>query len=114
MQAPTRHFSWAELGNPPAEHRERTRHLAHHLERLRTGSSDRPLRILSAYRDPKHNADVGGAVRSMHVQGAAADIPRGYATTAAAAAAGFTGIGSRDGWAVHVDVRTGPVAHWHY
>jgi uncharacterized protein YcbK (DUF882 family) len=114
MQAPTRHFSWAELGDPPHRYQARTRHLAHHLERLRTHRSDRPLFILSAYRTPAQNAAVGGASRSRHLVGEAADIPAGYATTAQAAAAGFTGIGSRDGWAVHVDVRDGPPARWVY
>lgn len=114
MQSPTRHFSWHELGHPPVEHQARTRHLAHHLEHLRTAKGNRPLQILSAYRTPERNRAVGGATRSLHLRGAAVDIPRGYATTAEAEAAGFTGIGSRDGWAVHVDVRDGPPARWTY
>jgi uncharacterized protein YcbK (DUF882 family) len=114
MQSPTRHFSWHELGHPPAKHQATTRHLAHHLEHLRMLKSDRPLTILSAYRDPSRNRAVGGATRSLHLEGAAADIPKGYARTADAEAAGFVGIGSRDGWAVHVDVRDGPPARWTY
>lgn len=114
MQEPTRHFSWHELGWPPGEHQLRTRHLAHHLEHLRTMKGNRPLQILSGYRTPARNRAVGGAPSSQHLRGAAVDIPSGYATTTEAAAAGFTGIGSRDGWAVHLDVRDGPPARWSY
>jgi len=28
--------------------------------------------------------------------------------------AGFSGIGERNGWATHVDVREGPTAFWTY
>lgn len=114
MTSPTRHFSWHELGHPPAEHQANTRHLAHHLEHLRTQKSNRPLTILSAYRGAADNKRVGGAIGSLHLVGLAADLPKGYATTADAQAAGFVGIGSRDGWAVHVDLRDGPPARWTY
>jgi len=53
-------------------------------------------------------------MRSQHLSALAADIPEGRATVAQAAAAGFTGIGSKGRWVIHVDVRTGPPAHWHY
>lgn len=68
----------------------------------------RPLRIISGYRSAKTNKLAGGAPRSRHLVGDAADIPRGYATVQQALDAGFTGIGVRDGWVVHVDRR--PVA----
>jgi zinc D-Ala-D-Ala carboxypeptidase len=42
------------------------------LLRSRFGS---PLNISSAFRSPYHNAKVGGAPRSMHLFGLAADIP---------------------------------------
>jgi hypothetical protein len=45
---------------------------------------------------------------------AAADVPEGAITPAHAARAGFTGLGMKAGWVVHVDVRDGPVATWHY
>ena len=47
--------------------------LAEHLEvvRLELG---KPLRIRSWYRCPKHNANVGGAPKSIHLAGAAVDI----------------------------------------
>lgn len=89
-------------------------HLVQHLEELRTICGSRPLRIVSGYRSPAHNARVGGARRSQHLLGRAADIPYGYATLAQARQAGFRGIGTQGPYAVHVDVRTGRSAHWRY
>lgn len=83
------------------------------LERIRS-ISGAPLRILSGYRCPEHNAAVRGAPRSQHLLGRAADIPAGRATLGQARAAGATGVGIRDGWAVHVDTRPGAPATWHY
>ncbi len=111
---PTAHFTWDELGRPPKPLRPAAHRLAQALERLRELRGDRPLTIVSAYRSPSRNAAVGGAPRSRHLVGDAADIPRGYATTRQAAAAGFVGIGSQNGWAIHVDVRPGPAARWTY
>jgi uncharacterized protein YcbK (DUF882 family) len=91
---------------PPSE-------LVRLLERLRE-LKGRSLVILSGHRCPASNRAVGGAPRSRHVVGDAADIPKGYATVKEAAAAGAVGIGDSDGWAVHVDVRPGPPARWSY
>lgn len=88
--------------------------LVWHLEKLRAICGGRPLRIVSGYRDPAHNRAVGGAKASRHMHGDAADIPAGYATVEQARRAGFTGIGRRGQWAVHVDMRPGPRAEWHY
>ena len=79
------------------------------LENLRGQAKNEPLTIVSGYRSPVHNASVGGATDSRHLHGDAADIPGGYATVEMAWAAGFTGIGVRDGLVVHVDTRPGPV-----
>lgn len=84
------------------------------LERLRAICGGRPLRIVSGYRTPAHNARVGGAARSRHLHGDAADIPYGYATVEQARQAGFRGIGRRGRYAVHVDMRPGPRAEWSY
>lgn len=73
----------------------------------------RPIRIVSGYRCPRHNKAVGGAQRSRHVYGDAADLEAGYCTAATARAAGFRGIGTRGRWAVHVDMRPDP-ASWVY
>ena len=84
-----------------------------HLEILRA-SIGTPIRIVSGYRCPVHNAAVGGAKDSQHVYAAAADIPPGLTSLSVARAAGFTGVGTKGPWAVHVDVRDGPFTHWTY
>lgn len=89
------------------------RRLVDVLEAIRALTGN-PLTITSGYRSPSTNAAVGGAKRSQHLVGRAADIPAGRATVAQAEAAGATGIGEKDGWAVHVDVRPGPPARWSY
>lgn len=76
------------------------------LQRLRDRVG-RPLIIVSGYRCPTHNTRVGGATRSRHLAGDAADIPPAYVTEAGARAAGAVGIGVRDGWVVHIDTRPG-------
>lgn len=43
------------------------------LETIR-GVFNKPVSILSGYRTPSHNSEVGGAKSSQHVQGRAADI----------------------------------------
>lgn len=83
------------------------------LEKLRSICGNRPLRIVSGYRCSTRNGHVGGAPRSRHLMGDAVDIPEGYATIDQARQAGFTGIGSRGPWAIHVDTRPSP-ARWQY
>jgi len=83
------------------------------LEAIRS-LSGKPLPVVSGYRCSVHNRAVGGASRSRHMLGDAADIPRGRATFAQARAAGAVGIGTSGEWATHVDVRPGEPAHWRY
>lgn len=73
-----------------------------------------PLPIRSGYRCPVHNHAVGGATNSQHVMGAAADLPHGLVPITLAARSGAIGIGTFDGYAVHVDVRDGGAARWSY
>lgn len=110
------HFSRTEFrckGTRHSAHAPVSAHLVQHLERLRAIAGGRPLVILSGVRCALHNAAVGGAPRSRHLVGDAADIPIGYATVDQAERAGFTGIGSRGKWAVHVDTRPRR-ARWSY
>lgn len=89
--------------------------LQRRLERLRDLLGDRPIRIVSGYRCPPHNDAVGGATRSRHTTGEAADIPAALGVTVdMAKAAGFTGIGKKRNVVIHVDVRKGPVTVWNY
>lgn len=106
------HFSRWEFACRHCGRAEVDQHLVDHLEVLRVLKGG-PLRIVSGFRCPAHNASVGGARASRHLRGDAADIPAGYATVDDAERAGFTGIGQRGKWAVHVDVRPGR-ARWLY
>lgn len=81
------------------------RELLHALEALRHALGDRPLPVLDAYRNPAHNAAVGGAADSMHLWGYAADLPHPCTVAQAQAVGVFSGIGDKGGLVAHVDVR---------
>jgi uncharacterized protein YcbK (DUF882 family) len=81
------------------------------LQKLRD-KLGKSIRIVSAYRTPEHNKKVGGAPKSQHMEGIAADIKVSGVTpldvAKAALSVGFTGIGiyTHDGnYFTHVDVR---------
>ena len=73
----------------------------------------RPVIVTSAYRDPVHNAQVGGAPLSRHKAGDAFDIAlRGHDRAEmleVARAAGFTGFGFYSSF-LHIDC--GPARQW--
>lgn len=86
------------------------------LEPLRREYGE-PLGILSGYRCPVHNANVGGATRSMHMSGKAADplAPRGNQAKLDAAIAKVPafrhgGRGKYPNGGRHID--TGPERTW--
>lgn len=87
------------------------------LEQLRADCGGYPLRINSGYRCPSHNANVGGAPNSQHVQGTAADVARPEALSFGDFAwyvgrLPFDGIGlypGAKGDFIHVDVRHGGI-----
>lgn len=75
-----------------------------------------PLKVNSAYRDPEHNARVGGARNSQHTHGNAYDVDVSHYSREQrldlirqARAAGFRGVGVYDN-ALHFDV--GPDRSW--
>lgn len=83
------------------------------LEAIRA-ITGRPLRIVSGHRCQWYNARVGGAQRSQHIMGTAADIPPGRCDLVQARRAGARGVGTKGASAVHVDTRAGRLAHWTY
>ncbi len=80
---------------------------AFRLDRLRERVG--PISIISGYRDPAHNARVGGASRSEHMRGTATDIPQRWHVNMVRGLHLFTGIGyvGRTGLVAHVDSRPG-------
>ena len=66
-----------------------------------------PLTILSGYRDPAHNARVGGATSSQHLHGNACDPVKDLPLDVVKGVRRFSGIGIRraDNKVRHVDVR---------
>ena len=78
-----------------------------------------PLSITSGFRCNRHNDSVGGAARSFHTMGMAADVacPKGMTAENLAQAAETIpafqqgGIGIYPSW-VHLDVRTTGKARW--
>lgn len=79
----------------------------------------KPMRISSGYRSPEHNAKVGGAKKSAHMEGRAADVAdiadaELVDFLEAAYSAGFRRFGIMN-TAVHVDDQPGRgEAMWHY
>lgn len=76
------------------------------LENIRGQTGNRPLRIVSGYRDENH-PETKKRPGSRHPRGDAADIPSGVVRPQQALDAGAIGVGVRDGWVVHVDTRPG-------
>lgn len=79
----------------------------------------RPITITSGYRCSEHNAAVGGAKGSKHLEGIAVDIAIHSANDRysllylAMNTCGFTGIGIAKSF-IHLDTRKGPAALWLY
>lgn len=71
---PGRWFSWAELGDPPEEYRGNVAYLVTRaLDPLRDAWGG-PLAVVSGWRSEIQNQAVGGAPRSQHLVGLAADL----------------------------------------
>lgn len=117
----TQHFSLDEFQShdgqayPSGWIVERLKPLCDVLEAVRRACGDRPMYVVSGYRSPTHNAAVGGAQHSQHMEGRAADVTvDGLAPSDIHAAVlglyrdgqipQLGGLGLYVGW-VHVDVR---------
>ena len=90
------------------------------LEKLREALGDRAIHVLSGTRCPQRNEEVGGASRSKHLYGQAADIVvRGKVPDEVAEVArtiepfshGGIGVYAIKGF-THLDVRTDGPARW--
>jgi len=97
--------------------------LLNRLDALRR-SVGHPLAVISGYRDPAHNTEIGGKPNSQHLYGTACDVETGLALQGLTDL-GFSGIGLAAGLGVHVDVRAegpsnttgasvGNPTVWHY
>lgn len=98
------HFVVGELSSHGNGNCYVRRELLAGLEKLRE-KLNMPIHIISAYRDPAHNHAVGGASKSMHIYGLAADIPGICGYRAVVGLQIFSGIGQRNGAISHVDMR---------
>ena len=115
---PLRHFTPCELataGSPAKPDHLLTVHWpsALALDALRA-NLDHPLKVSSAYRSPAHNVAVGGAGRSMHLEGRAFDVWRETLRDETrflceAWRLGFKGFGFYDRF-IHID--TGAKRYW--
>ena len=123
----TAHFSEHEFNCPCCNRRVIAERLPEALEDLRTLFCQEmkqivPIHLISAYRCKAHNKAVGGAEKSRHLLGQAADI-HSYGKKGTGISPekmkelaekipdfNFGGIGIYD-WGIHVDVR-GYQARW--
>lgn len=98
------HFHMNEFRSHGNQRLKVHRELVRSLEIIR-GNLGGALGVLSGYRDPAHNAAVGGAPNSMHIQGLAVD-PQPYLGRAVLDGSGIAGVGvSHTGPISHVDRR---------
>tara|TARA_Y100000114_G_C11763358_1_gene331288 strand:+ start:1744 stop:2259 length:516 start_codon:yes stop_codon:yes gene_type:complete len=57
----------------PEKYLKNTKELVKNLEIIRS-EFDKPIQIISGYRTPEYNKSIGGAAKSLHMFGKAADI----------------------------------------
>ncbi len=112
------HFTQEELECPCCGYYKHNVRLLYSLEKLRRLAGGRPIIVTSACRCEAHNASVGGAQKSRHLTGEAADIVvRGLdpeevlLLTNEVEAFSHGGIGTYDTF-THLDVRTNSPARW--
>lgn len=93
------------------------RETAEFAERIREALGNLPVRISSGFRCKAHNAEVGGASNSLHLEGKAIDFgvktlsPRTVQAILSKRRDLVKGLGKYPGW-THADRRDGPPATW--
>lgn len=106
----TEHFKLKEFACSNSEAVIISENLCYILEAIRTHFG-KPVVVTSGYRTPEHNAKVGGAAKSRHMLGIAADIqisgikPDEVAAYARVLMPNYGGIGIYSTF-THIDVRT--------
>ena len=111
----TEHFKLKEFACKNSEAIIISEKLCDILEDIRAHFG-KPVTITSGYRTPEHNAKIGGAVKSQHMLGLAADIkipgvkPSDVATYARTLMPTYGGIGTYSTF-THIDVRD-KISNW--
>ena len=115
----TRNFKKSELACPCCTKCEMNPVFMDRLQVLRD-IYGAPLTIVSGYRCPRHNKDVGGAFNSDHLRGEAVDLRVSdktsnelYRLRELAFRLGFNGIGLGKSQ-LHIGLRPGEPKSWHY
>lgn len=114
----SKHFLEKEFACPCCKQVVVDVRLVEALEKLRVACGNKPIIVSSGYRCNKHNKAIGGAPRSYHLKGMAADVMINGMTGKEIAHRAqtiqeFNGIGIGSIWA-HVDVRPAPRVMWRY
>lgn len=111
----TEHFKLKEFACKNSEAVIVSEKLCYVLEAIRTHFG-KPVVVTSGYRTPEYNAKVGGAAKSRHMLGIAADIqisgvkPADVATYARTLMPTYGGIGIYSTF-THIDIRS-DIANW--
>lgn len=111
----TEHFKLKEFACKNTEAIIISEKLCDILEAIRA-HFEKPVIITSGYRTPEHNAKIGGAVKSQHMLGLAADIkiqgvkPADIASYARTLMPTYGGIGIYSTF-THIDVRD-KISNW--
>lgn len=111
----TKHFKLKEFACKNSEAIIISEKLCYILEDIRA-HFEKPVTITSGYRTPEHNAKIGGAVKSQHMLGLAADIkipgvkPSDIASYARTLMPTYGGIGIYSTF-THIDVRD-KISNW--
>jgi uncharacterized protein YcbK (DUF882 family) len=120
--SPNDPWGWAYLEQNWAKFYPRLLKLCGVLEKIRAAFGGIPLHLTSGLRSPAHNARIGGAKASQHLECTAVDfyiegIGMGRIVAYAEKIPEVGGLATKPGAFVHVDVRArwfGQIVRWTY